>query len=83
VKAWQSEAERRRQYDAYMASPAWRRKRQMVLDRDGGICQGCRKHAASEVHHMTYVRFGCEMLFDLVSVCEDCHDKIHGRTHDR
>ncbi len=79
MKAWQSEAERKRQYDAYMQSPAWRFKRQQVLDRDGGICQVYRKREATEVHHLTYTRFGCEMLFDLLAICEDCHDRIHGR----
>jgi 5-methylcytosine-specific restriction endonuclease McrA len=76
---WQSTAERKRAYEEYINSPAWRFKRQLVLDRDGGICQGCRKREAQEVHHLTYVRFGAEMLFDLISVCTDCHDKIHGR----
>ncbi len=83
MKRWQSELDRRRLYAEYLASPAWRRKRQQVLDRDGGICQGCRKKAATEVHHLTYVRFGGEMLFDLVAVCDDCHYRIHGSNHDR
>ena len=78
MKAWQSEAERRRQYAEYMQSPAWRRKRQQVLDRDGGICQGCRKKAAMEVHHLSYRNFGDELLFQLISLCEDCHNKAHG-----
>ncbi len=79
MKAWQSEAERKRRYAEYLQSPAWRFKRQQVLDRDGGICQGCRKREATEVHHLTYKRFGCEMLFDLIAVCDDCHNRIHGR----
>jgi hypothetical protein len=78
-RAWLSETARRQLYQEYMQSPTWYRKRQQVLDRVGGICQGCRKRPAEQVHHLTYERFGSEMLFDLVSVCAECHDKIHGR----
>jgi 5-methylcytosine-specific restriction endonuclease McrA len=78
-RAWISEAARRQVYQEYMQSPAWARKRQQVLDRDGGIGQGCGMQPAEHVHHLTYERFGREMLFDLTSVCTDCHKQIHGR----
>jgi len=48
-----------------------------VLERDLRLCQGCRQRPATQVHHQTYRRVGREMLFDLVAVCDECHDAIH------
>lgn len=66
------------QYSQYLSSPQWRAKRLLVLDRAGGLCEGCREREASQVHHLTYKRVGREMLFDLVAICGECHDAIHG-----
>jgi 5-methylcytosine-specific restriction endonuclease McrA len=70
-------------YDAYMESSEWRVKRSKVLERSGGMCEGCGDRFADHVHHLTYERLGDEMLFDLVAVCKPCHEKIHKRTLDR
>jgi 5-methylcytosine-specific restriction endonuclease McrA len=86
-------AERREQseqwwadYNAYMLSPEWRAKRAAVLERDDWLCQGCRVNRAAQVHHLHYPQncqpgsaewISKEKLFDLVSVCDDCHDDIH------
>lgn len=64
-------------YNAYLASPEWRRRRAAVLKRDAGMCQGCLAAPATEVHHLTYERVGRELLFDLVSLCEACHEIAH------
>lgn len=64
-------------YNAYLATPAWRERRQKVLDRAAGLCEGCRANRADVVHHLTYERVGREMLFDLVAVCQPCHEQIH------
>ena len=64
-------------YADYMQSAQWRAKRLATLDRDSNWCQGCRNALATEVHHLTYERFGNEMIFDLTSVCYECHMKIH------
>jgi 5-methylcytosine-specific restriction endonuclease McrA len=65
-----------RKYTDYLKSPRWRVIRGVVLSRDKGICQACLREKATEVHHLTYVHIFNEPLFDLVSVCEDCHAKI-------
>jgi hypothetical protein len=31
------------------------------------------------VHHLTYTRLGAEADGDLVAVCDECHDWLHGR----
>lgn len=78
-------------YDRYLASPSWRRKRALVMARCAGQCEGCGQWPASQVHHLRYPRsepgspawIEQEMLFDLIGVCEDCHEAIHGRELDR
>lgn len=64
-------------YNAYLETDEWRQRRAKVLKRAGGICEGCRKRPATQVHHLTYDRVRNEMLFDLVAVCGPCHSQIH------
>jgi hypothetical protein len=80
--ARKAEAERKRrdEYDAYMGSSEWQSKRSAVLMRDRYICQGCLEEPASEVHHITYSHFGAELLFQLISLCGDCHERAHAET---
>lgn len=64
-------------YEGYLRSPAWAAKRAAVMTRAGRRCEGCLARPATQVHHLTYARVGREMLFDLVAVCDACHDQIH------
>jgi hypothetical protein len=66
-------------YNEYLNSPEWREKRELVLRRANGICEGCGKVNATQVHHLNYAHVGREMLFELVAVCDACHEIIHGR----
>jgi hypothetical protein len=70
---------RREWYQDYLRSPAWARKRQLVLEREESLCQGCRTSKAVEVHHLTYDHIGNELLFELVALCSACHRNAHGR----
>lgn len=63
-------------YEAYIASEAWRRKRQAVLERDNYQCQTCLATECLEVHHKTYRALGDEPLEDLITLCKDCHRAI-------
>ena len=63
-------------YEKYLGSPAWNRKRDLVIERDKGICVRCRAEG-KEVHHKTYDNIGKESLSDLVMLCEKCHEKEH------
>ena len=79
---WQTQKQQEREewfkwYNAYLGTNAWRIKREAVLERDNYTCQGCLKNKATQVHHLTYDRAGQEMLFDLISVCTQCHNLIH------
>jgi hypothetical protein len=68
-------------YDDYLVSAEWREKRARVLKRDGGVRQGCLSRPATQVHHRTYAHVGAELLFELISLCDGCHERAHdGRT---
>jgi 5-methylcytosine-specific restriction endonuclease McrA len=65
------------EYNIYLSSSQWREKRQQVLKRDDYVCQGCLKSRATEVHHLTYNNVYNELLFQLISLCGNCHRIIH------
>lgn len=81
----QAEAEARavweKSYRAYLNSSEWKAKRQQVLERDQYRCQGCLNTRATQVHHLTYDNVGDELLFQLISVCDACHDRLHNNIH--
>ncbi len=64
-------------YSGYLKTAEWARRRTLVLDRSRGSCEGCGVARASQVHHLTYARVGKELLFDLVAVCQPCHQLAH------
>ena len=64
-------------YNNYLASTEWINKRNKVLKRAKEICEGCLENSATQVHHRTYAHVGNEFLFELVAVCDECHDRLH------
>jgi hypothetical protein len=79
---WQARREAENQawwdwYNAYLTTPAWKEKRAQALRRDKGVCQGCHARPATQVHHLSYKHAGDELLFELVSICDRCHDRAH------
>lgn len=66
-------------YNKYINSDAWRTKRQQAIQRAAGSCAGCNASLRSpiHVHHLTYDHLGDELLFELVVICERCHQKLH------
>lgn len=71
-----------KQYDKYLESPAWKAKRQKVLQRAKGVCEGCGDRPPAQVHHLTYKHVGNEFLWELVAVCNQCHDRAHQEPQD-
>lgn len=73
-------------YDAYLLTPVWQVKREKVLLRANGWCEGCDERKATQAHHLKYPQY-CrpgspewimqEKLFDLRAVCDGCHRDIH------
>ena len=66
-----------RWYNSYLESDEWREKRKFVLERDGYQCQGCLKEDATQVHHLSYKNVGEELMYQLTSLCDFCHEKAH------
>jgi 5-methylcytosine-specific restriction endonuclease McrA len=64
-------------YREYLASAEWQKRRLLVIERCGGICEGCGLQDAREVHHRTYEHVGDELLFELYALCGDCHKRVH------
>jgi hypothetical protein len=67
-------------YNDYLEGDGWQRKRDLVFARDAKRCQarldGC-SIFATQVHHLTYRHVFNEPLFDLVAVCQSCHEQLH------
>jgi 5-methylcytosine-specific restriction endonuclease McrA len=62
-------------YDDYLLTPHWQRKRAAKLRQSGYKCERCRYPYGLEVHHLTYEHLGCEPLSDLVTLCRRCHQR--------
>lgn len=63
-------------HNEYLNSMEWKEKRDEVLSRDGYLCQACLKKRATQVHHTSYKHWKNEPLYELVSVCDECHEAI-------
>jgi hypothetical protein len=48
-----------------------------VMKRCGGVCEACGENPAKLLHHVTYERYGHELLTDVLGVCRECHGKFH------
>lgn len=64
-------------YSEYLQTDKWKSKREKVLYRAQGLCEGCRDNPAEEVHHLNYENVGDEFLFQLVALCSECHKRYH------
>lgn len=64
-------------YDVYMSSEQWFDKRDQIIARCNGICEDCNSKKTEHVHHLTYERFGNELLDDLQGLCIECHQAKH------
>jgi hypothetical protein len=70
-------------YNAYLFSSQWENTRQARLMMDSYRCQmrlsGCTYDEHLQVHHESYDNIGDEPMDDLLTVCHNCHQLIHGR----
>lgn len=62
----------------------WKNKREIILKRDGYLCQECKKFGkrteATTVHHIIHVEDNPLLAWkddNLQSVCAKCHNKLH------
>jgi 5-methylcytosine-specific restriction enzyme A len=75
---------RRDMTNPFYYSKAWRKKRLYVLQRDGYLCQECKKYGrnteAKIVHHIEEIEDKPELKLksnNLVSICAACHNRVH------
>lgn len=65
-------------YQEYIQSPEWDKKRKQRLAVDKYTCQNCGVTGKPlDVHHKNYARLGRERMGDLESLCRPCHDLEH------
>lgn len=64
-------------YSEYLKSPEWQERRSLVLKRAKGVCEGCGKAEAVDIHHLSYRHKGAEFLFELAALCKACHELVH------
>lgn len=64
-------------YDDYLRTEQWQRRRRAALRRAGNKCQVCGNVSRLQVHHNTYERLGHEAATDLVVLCAGCHRMYH------
>lgn len=64
-------------YHEYMKSEEWAVLRSARLRKDGYQCAMCGTAKNLAVHHITYEHLGHEDLNDLITLCNDCHAKVH------
>jgi hypothetical protein len=61
--------------EMYYASEHWEAMRAARMERDGQVCLLC-SDDGEQVHHIRYRLFN-EEISDLMTVCRECHEKIH------
>ena len=66
-----------KEYEEYIKSSEWQETRQRILKRDRFRCVMCGEPKNLHVHHITYENLGEEKDADLVTLCEECHIKLH------
>ena len=67
-------------YREYLLSNYWKNEKVApIKERCNGICEviGC-IIPVLQVHHLTYFRVGEEPLKDLLGLCKEHHDIVHG-----
>lgn len=64
-------------YQKYLRSDHWLELRSAKLESADWKCEKCKRKSNLQVHHISYVRLGKELLSDLMVLCERCHEKEH------
>lgn len=64
-------------YNAYLVSPHWKKRREEFFKKNKYECQACGSGDYINLHHATYQRMGIEEEGDLVPLCRSCHSEAH------
>jgi len=67
------------EYIEYLKSEEWKEKRKLIMQQANWTCSKCGAKA-TQLHHLNYNNIGEEELdIDVIPLCKDCHDEIHGK----
>jgi len=67
------------EYIEYLKSDEWKEKRRYLMEVSDWTCSKCGAKA-TQLHHVSYENIGNEELdTDVIPLCKDCHDEIHGK----
>lgn len=70
-------------YKGQLKDPRWAQRRREIMERDNFTCQLCGKsNVKLNVHHIRYIKGMNYWEYPgnlLITVCEVCHSKIHGK----
>jgi len=67
------------EYIEYLKSDEWKERRKYIMELIGWVCSKCGEKA-TQLHHLNYDNIGNEELdVDVIALCKDCHDEIHGK----
>lgn len=68
-------------YQEYLSHPQYRAIRQQAIDRSGGICERCHSRPVTEVHHLSYPKWGTfeKDASGLLAICHQCHCELEGK----
>jgi len=72
-------ASRKQEYQKYLNSKEWKKKRKETIEAAGGKCQLCNSDHRLHVHHRTYDNVRNEQPGDLIVLCSNCHAKFHDK----
>lgn len=72
-----------REREEFYQSRTWDKIRENARRRDFYICRICENKNSLDGHHLAYERWGGEEEpRDILSLCRDCHGKVHGKIKD-
>ena len=67
------------EYIEYLKSDDWKERRKYLMELANWTCCQC-DNKATQLHHLKYDNLGNEELdIDVIPLCKDCHDNIHGK----
>lgn len=67
-------------YKEQLGHPLWTKKRKVILERDNHTCQLCGSNENLHIHHTQYKKGNKAWEYPnstLVTLCKDCHQKVH------
>jgi hypothetical protein len=66
-------------YFEYLQSKHWKIVRERALKLAGQVCSNCASRYNLCVHHLRYETLWREHDFDVVVLCDTCHNMLHGQ----